>query len=83
MRHRFYLIGAMKKLGVFDPYSYDINELILRRKLLKEEGGSDFFSAIYNAEQVGKAIPITLYNDYEQYTNKYGFKSAFLLDLDI
>jgi|GEM_PF-4794202 len=81
MRHRFYLIGAMKKLGVFDPYSYDINELILRRKLLKEEGGSDFFSAIYNAEQVGKAIPITLYNDYEQYTNKYGFKSAFFIGL--
>ena len=71
----------MKKLGVFDPYSYDINELILRRKLLKEEGGNDFFSAIYNAEQVGKAIPITLYNVYEQYTNKYGFKSAFFIGL--
>ena len=79
--HRMYLIGAMKKLGVFEPYIYDINELILRRRILKE-GPEAFFGAIYNAEQLGQVIPLTLNNDYQQYTSFYGTESAFFLGLD-
>lgn len=73
------IISAFWLLGMFDPYEYDLNDLVQRDQIFTKTEFPGFKSAILGFESEGKAQAIHITNGYHQYVSQYDTDCAFFL----